>query len=159
MIAFFCNFQAHSPQLRIHYGSWFLGCATWSLKTNLARSFWTWKCTKFFIRIYHIIGRFLIASRSGWKDRYYSFGFLFQSLTLFLYKAVRADKNDASEPKFMLESSNFEMVNSKFAMVTISNVLMNITVLEHKFVEDTPVFFHLLKFVMNSLPTLQNAGI
>jgi len=61
-----------------------------------------------------------------------------------------------SEPKFMLESSNFEMVNSKYAMVTICNVLMNITVLEPGFVEETSIFFHLLKFLMNSLPTLQN---
>ena len=63
-----------------------------------------------------------------------------------------------SEPKFMLESSNFEMVNSKYAMVTICNVLMNITVLEPGFVEETSIFFHLLKFLMNSLPTLQNTG-
>ena len=66
---------------------------------------------------------------------------------------------NVEEPKFMLESSNFEMVNSKFAMVTICNVLMNITVLEPGFVEDTPIFFNLLKFIMNSLPTLQNTGI
>jgi len=65
---------------------------------------------------------------------------------------------NVEEPKFMLESSNFEMVNSKFAMVTICNVLMNITVLEPGFVEDTPIFFNLLKFIMNSLPTLQNTG-
>ena len=59
----------------------------------------------------------------------------------------------------MLESSNFEMTNSKYAMVTICNVLMNITVLEPGFVEDSTIFFQLLKFIMNSLPTLQNAGM
>ena len=58
----------------------------------------------------------------------------------------------------MLESSKFEMTNSKYAMVTICNVLMNITVLEPGFVEECPIFFHLLKFIMTSLPTLQNSG-
>ncbi len=56
----------------------------------------------------------------------------------------------------MIENSKFEMVNSKYAMTTICNVLMNITVLEPDFVEKTQVFFHLLKFIMNSLPTLEN---
>lgn len=63
-----------------------------------------------------------------------------------------------SEPVFMLENSKFEMANSKYAMVTVCNVLMNITVLEPGFVEEAPIFFHILKFLMNSLPTLQNTG-
>ena len=50
------------------------------------------------------------------------------------------------------------MVNSRYAMTTICNVLMNLTVLEPQFVNDTPIFFHILKFIMNSLPTLDNNG-
>ena len=39
-------------------------------------------------------------------------------------------------------------------MTTICNVLMNLTVLEPDFVQRSPIFFHILKFIMNSLPTL-----
>jgi hypothetical protein len=35
---------------------------------------------------------------------------------------------------------------------------MNLTVLEPNFVERSPIFFQLLKFIMNSLPTLVNDG-
>ena len=63
-----------------------------------------------------------------------------------------------TEPSFMRDCSTFELTNSKFAMVTICNVLMNVTVLEPGFVEETPLFFSLLKFVMNSLPNLENSG-
>ena len=58
----------------------------------------------------------------------------------------------------MIDNSKFEMVNSRYAMTTICNVLMNITVLEPQYVNDTPIFFHILKFIMNSLPTLDNNG-
>ena len=54
----------------------------------------------------------------------------------------------------MIDNSKFEMVNSKYAMTTICNVLMNLTVLEPDFVKASPIFFHILKFIMNSLPTL-----
>ena len=66
------------------------------------------------------------------------------------------DDADVAEPSIMIDNSKFEMVNSKYAMTTICNVLMNLTVLEPKFVQDTPIFFHILKFIMNSLPTLEN---
>ena len=69
-----------------------------------------------------------------------------------------AEQSD-TEPSFMRDCSTFEMTNSKFAMVTICNVLMNVTVLEPGFVEETPLFFNLLKFIMNSVPTLENSGI
>ena len=58
----------------------------------------------------------------------------------------------------MIDNSRFEMVNSKYAMTSICNILMNLTVLEPQFVEDSPIFFQLLKFIMNSLPTLVNDG-
>ena len=58
----------------------------------------------------------------------------------------------------MIDNSKFEMVNSRYAMTTICNVLMNITVLEPQYVNETPIFFHILKFIMNSLPTLDNNG-
>ena len=64
-----------------------------------------------------------------------------------------------TEPSFMRDCSTFELTNSKFAMVTICNVLMNVTVLEPDFVGETQLFFQLLKFIMNSLPTLENSGI
>jgi hypothetical protein len=58
----------------------------------------------------------------------------------------------------MIDNSRFEMVNSKYAMTSICNILMNLTVLEPQFVEESPIFFQLLKFIMNSLPTLVNDG-
>ena len=77
----------------------------------------------------------------------------------FLLKAAAEDDVDVAEPLFMIDNSKFEMVNSRYAITTICNVLMNLTVLEPQFVNDTPIFFHILKFIMNSLPTLQNSGM
>lgn len=48
-----------------------------------------------------------------------------------------------------------EMKNSRSAMVSICNVLMNITVLEAKLVEESPTFISLLKFIFNNLPELK----
>ena len=81
---------------------------------------------------------------------------LFLKLCL-IFQDVAGTVN-ASEPLFMIDNSKFEMVNSKYAMTSICNILMNLTVLEPQFVEDSPIFFQLLKFIMNSLPTLVNDG-
>lgn len=48
-----------------------------------------------------------------------------------------------------------EMKDSRTAMVSICNVLMNITVLEAKLVEESPTFISLLKFIYNNLPELK----
>lgn len=48
-----------------------------------------------------------------------------------------------------------EMQDSRTAMVSICNVLMNITVLEAKLVEESPTFINLLKFIFDSLPELK----
>ena len=58
----------------------------------------------------------------------------------------------------MIDNAKFVMVSSKYALVSISNVLMNVTVLEPKFVAETPIFFHVLKFIMTTLPSLENQG-
>ena len=71
-------------------------------------------------------------------------------------QAAAEDDVDVAEPLFMIDNSKFEMVNSRYAMTTICNVLMNLTVLEPQFVNQTPIFFHILKFIMNSLPTLDS---
>ena len=83
---------------------------------------------------------------------------IFDSFRQWLKLQQGGELNDLTEPKFMRDCSTFEMTNSKFAMVTICNVLMNVTVLEPGFVEETQLFFNLLKFIMNSLPTLENSG-
>ncbi|EFN88263.1 neurochondrin homolog [Harpegnathos saltator] len=55
-----------------------------------------------------------------------------------------------------LDSSLLEdMKDSRTAMVSICNVLMNITVLEAKLVEESPTFISLLKFIFNNLPELK----
>lgn len=48
-----------------------------------------------------------------------------------------------------------EMKDSRTAMVSICNVLMNITVLEARLVEESPTFVSLLKFIFNNLPELK----
>lgn len=48
-----------------------------------------------------------------------------------------------------------EMRDSRAAMVSICNVLMNITVLEAKMVEESSTFVSLLKFIFNNLPELK----
>lgn len=48
-----------------------------------------------------------------------------------------------------------EMKDSRAAMVSICNVLMNITVLEAKLVEQSPTFISLLKFIFNNLSELK----
>ena len=58
----------------------------------------------------------------------------------------------------MLDNAKFEMISSKYALTSICNVLMNVTVLEPKFVDKEPIFFHILRFIMNSLPSLENRG-
>ncbi|XP_012164176.1 neurochondrin homolog [Bombus terrestris] len=45
--------------------------------------------------------------------------------------------------------------DSRVAMVSVCNVLMNITVLEAKLVEESPTFISLLKFIFNNLPELK----
>ncbi|XP_076765035.1 neurochondrin [Xylocopa sonorina] len=47
------------------------------------------------------------------------------------------------------------MKDSRTAMVSVCNVLMNITVLEAKLVEESPTFISLLKFIFNNLPELK----
>lgn len=48
-----------------------------------------------------------------------------------------------------------EIKDSRTAMVSVCNVLMNITVLEAKLVEESPTFISLLKFIFNNLPELK----
>ncbi|XP_011503682.1 PREDICTED: neurochondrin homolog isoform X1 [Ceratosolen solmsi marchali] len=48
-----------------------------------------------------------------------------------------------------------EMKDSRSAMVSICNILMNITVLEAKLVEESTTFINLLKFIFDSLPELK----
>eukprot|EP00094_Tigriopus_californicus_P007014 TCALIF_06753-PA protein Name:"Similar to Neurochondrin Neurochondrin homolog (Drosophila melanogaster)" AED:0.06 eAED:0.07 QI:0/0.33/0.28/0.85/0.83/0.85/7/4/777 len=64
----------------------------------------------------------------------------------------------SSEPTYLLDNAKFDTVNSKFAICTICNSLMNLVVLEPHFVDTSPMFGSLLKFLMNALPTLQNSG-
>ena len=89
--------------------------------------------------------------RSAQPSNIYDFPFLIQ--------AAAEDAVDVAEPLFMIDNSKFEMINSRYAMTTICNVLMNLTVLEPQFINNTPIFFHILKFIINSLPTLDNNGI
>lgn len=84
---------------------------------------------------------------------------IFESQKLWLNEQAAAEDDvDLVEPLYMIDNSRFDMVNSKYALTSICNVFMNITVLEREFVSRTPLFFHVLKFIMNSLPKLENSG-
>lgn len=48
------------------------------------------------------------------------------------------------------------MKDSRAAMISTCNVLMNLTVLEAKYVEDSAVFNNILKFIFENLPELKN---
>jgi len=73
-------------------------------------------------------------------------------------QAEAEDDADVAEPFYIIDNAKFEMVNSKYAMTTICNILMNLVVLEYKVVEEAHIFYHLLKFIMNTLPSLENNG-
>ena len=75
-----------------------------------------------------------------------------------LYQAEAEDDADVAEPFYIIDNAKFEMVNSKYAMTTICNILMNLVVLENKVVEEAHIFYHLLKFIMNTLPSIENNG-
>ncbi|RZB39036.1 Neurochondrin domain containing protein [Asbolus verrucosus] len=49
-----------------------------------------------------------------------------------------------------------EMQDSRTAMISTCNVLMNLTVLETKYVEESEVFNELLKFIFENLPELKD---
>ena len=84
---------------------------------------------------------------------------IFDSYKKWLEEQAEAeDDADVAEPFYMIDNAKFEMVNSKYAMTTICNILMNLVVLENKFVEEAHIFFHLLKFIMNTLPSLEYNG-
>ncbi|XP_012285417.1 neurochondrin homolog [Orussus abietinus] len=69
----------------------------------------------------------------------------------------RAERLKAlKEPEKQLDPQVLDdMKDSRAAMVSICNVLMNITVLEAKLVEESPTFVSLLKFIFNNLPELK----
>ncbi|CAG9762303.1 unnamed protein product [Ceutorhynchus assimilis] len=49
-----------------------------------------------------------------------------------------------------------EIKDSRLAMISNCNVLMNLTVLEAKYVETSPIFNNLLKFIFETLPELKD---
>lgn len=49
-----------------------------------------------------------------------------------------------------------EMKDSRVAMISACNVLMNLTVLEAKYIEESPVFNNLMRFIFENLPELKD---
>ncbi|XP_060536692.1 neurochondrin homolog [Cylas formicarius] len=70
----------------------------------------------------------------------------------------RAERLKAlSQPKPELTPEILEdMKDSRSAMISTCNVLMNLTVLENKYVENSPIFNNLMKFIFDSLPELKD---
>lgn len=80
--------------------------------------------------------------------------------TIVHYKKPPVPKSERlkalKEPAKKLEPHVLEeMQDSRLAMISICNVLMNITVLEAKLVEESTTFINLLKFIFDSLPELK----
>ena len=73
-------------------------------------------------------------------------------------QAEAEDDADVAEPLYMIENAKYDVVNSKYAMSTICNVVMNVVVLEPELVAKDETFLHMLKFITNALPSLDNAG-
>lgn len=62
-----------------------------------------------------------------------------------------------AQPKFELSQKILEdMKDSRIAMISTCNVFMNLTVLEAKYVDDSPVFNNLMKFIFENLPELKD---
>lgn len=70
----------------------------------------------------------------------------------------RAERLKAlSQPKPELTPEILEdMKDSRVAMISCCNILMNLTVLEPKYVEESAVFNNLLKFIFENLPELKD---
>lgn len=70
----------------------------------------------------------------------------------------RAERLKAlSQPKPELTPEVLDdMKDARLAMISACNVLMNLTVLEAKYVENSPVFNNLLKFIFENLPELKD---
>ncbi|ENN77767.1 neurochondrin homolog [Dendroctonus ponderosae] len=70
----------------------------------------------------------------------------------------RAERLKAlSQPKPELTPEVLEdMKDARLAMISACNVLMNLTVLEAKYVENSPIFNNLLKFIFENLPELKD---
>ena len=100
-------------------------------------------------------------SYKKWLDEQVSVEFSFVNFSCSHFPSLQAeaeDDADVAEPFYIIDNAKFEMINSKYAMTTICNILMNLVVLENKVVEDAHIFYHLLKFIMNTLPSLENNG-
>ena len=67
-------------------------------------------------------------------------------------RLARMNEPDPEIPPHQLD----EMRDSRAATVSACNILMNITVLEAKFVEDSETFNNLLKFIFNNLPEFKD---
>ncbi|XP_012149921.1 neurochondrin [Megachile rotundata] len=70
------------------------------------------------------------------------------------WERLKALKEPEKEEDLELHMSE-AIKDSRTAMVSVCNVLMNITVLEAKLVEESPTFISLLKFIFNNLPELK----
>lgn len=70
-------------------------------------------------------------------------------------RAERLKRMNEPDPELTPQQMD-DMKDSRTAIVSACNILMNITVLETKFVEDSETFNNLMKFIFNSLPELKD---
>jgi len=65
---------------------------------------------------------------------------------------------EEEESSFSLPAAKADRDSSKYALASIANIYMNVSVLEPDAVDAKPVFFVLLRFIVNVLPELRNEG-
>lgn len=70
-------------------------------------------------------------------------------------RAERLQRMNEPDPELSPQQLDL-MKDSRQAIVSACNILMNITVLETKFVEDSVTFNNLLKFIFNNLPEFKD---
>lgn len=57
-----------------------------------------------------------------------------------------------------MDNVRFDCVNSRYALVNVCNVIMNVVVLEPKLVATNEAITDVFKWIVRTLPTLTNAG-
>lgn len=72
-------------------------------------------------------------------------------------RAERLKRMNEPDPELTPQQLD-AMKDSRQAIVSACNILMNITVLEAKFVEDSVTFNNLLKFILNNLPEFKDTA-
>ncbi len=68
------------------------------------------------------------------------------------------DDEISLDPTYLLDNVRFDSVNSRYALVNVCNVIMNVVVLEPKAIAADADVTAVFNWIVRTLPTLKNAG-